>query len=508
VSRSTMPNSNPADEPDQTYRDAVIAAMGHRLAAAGPRTRQRLLDRQIAPEDTPRDATKEVSTVDWWPSLMSRADDDGWEVPAPDHQLFGFIPPWRDCVTAARRFALLGTAASCGFAVVLLGLSHHVGAPRHRTANGAARAAEEASLDVTSQPVILASATAPDPSGTAGAVPPATQAAPPVVAPVTPAFEATPGGTIAGTIAGTTAKTTAETTPGMTTPSETGGDGRGAAVSASTVPPPDMSAPPSAPAVSNVAVVAEAVVAPPVGAGPVAPRPVIPQAVGNQAVPPPPDSTRATVAPAAPPPASPRTPLHIAAAPSPDHGPDASVSTPPKPVHVNAAAGARPAGRGEIQPENVPRPTTQHPASPWAHPHPWRPEHAAPVLLAHAAPKPHERPAEHVDFDVPRWLAAHNPPRPRVIVMSEPAHFLTQPPERMVAQAPGPAQAPAAPAQPQPAPQRAPVVVASSAYGTAPFGWPAYRPNYGGYYGPPQGSYYPPPSGGYYGGYYGGGAPY
>jgi hypothetical protein len=224
-------------------------------------------------------------------------------------------------------------------------------------------------------------------------------------------------------------------------------------------------------------------------------------------------SAPAAVPQAVAPPAPAHIPSPIAAAASPDRAAGPSVPVFRKSPHLNTTSGTGAAAKDQVQPENAQRPTTQHAPSPWLHPRPWRPGHTAPVLLARAELKSHERPPEQTDFDVPRWLAEHNPPHPRVVVMSEPPHYLTQPPEKTVAQAaPPPASAPAQAApHEQPAPQHAPVVVASSAYGTAPFGWPAYRPNYGGYYGPPQGSYYPsyypPPYGGYYGGGYGAGAP-
>jgi len=466
-----MSDGNPPSEFDPTYRGAVIAAMGHRLAAAGPRTRQRLLDRQGVPDDTQRydtkrddtqrDGAKEVSTVDWWPSLMSREEAETWDASAPQHSLFGSLPPWQECVTAARRFAMLGTAASCGFAVVLLGLSQHVGAPRHTAANGAAHAAAQASLEVTPPPVLLASATVNDPSPSVGTAQPAS----------------------------TTALVAADTT-------------------ARTISPPLVTAPPAAlapsPAVNPTRLSSNAAVA----AQPVVAQPMLPERAEPQT-----GSPVQVSAPAAAPnsvaePAPARIASPVVVAGSPDHTIGAPVPVPATSPHVKAAGGTVPAGRGEVQPVSAPRPATEHGGpSPWLHQRPWRPGHAAPVLLAHAAPKSHERPPARVEFDVPRWLAQHNPPHPRVVVMSDPPHFLTQPPDHLVAPAPAaPSQAVAA--QEQPAPQHQPVVVASSAYGSAPFGWPANRPNYGGYYGPPQGSYYPsyypPPSGGYYGG----GAPY
>jgi len=72
----------PPPETPEAARAAAIAAMGYRLAAAGPRTRRRLLDRQVEPED-------------------------------PAEVIFTISP------AMLRRLAVLGTAAACSFGLVL-----------------------------------------------------------------------------------------------------------------------------------------------------------------------------------------------------------------------------------------------------------------------------------------------------------------------------------------------------------------------------------------------------
>jgi len=79
------PNSTPSDA-DETARAAAIAAMGYRLAAAGPRTRQRLLHRQVE-EEVPEESFSISSAM-------------------------------------LRRLAVIGAAGACSFGLVLAAQGH------------------------------------------------------------------------------------------------------------------------------------------------------------------------------------------------------------------------------------------------------------------------------------------------------------------------------------------------------------------------------------------------
>jgi hypothetical protein len=93
---------------DEAARAAAISAMGIRLAAAGPRTRQRLRDRQVWGDDSAARWSYPESGDAYRPREIA-------EAPAPWS--------WRDVVTAARRSTLLASAAACGFGLVLIGLN-------------------------------------------------------------------------------------------------------------------------------------------------------------------------------------------------------------------------------------------------------------------------------------------------------------------------------------------------------------------------------------------------
>jgi hypothetical protein len=120
----------PAQDTDR--RSAAIAAMGYRLAAAGPRTRQRLIEREtVAPlAPGPLRAETPIATpppiTEPMPALASW-DDAWWEQRlATDAELGivrraekrGRFPIWRAA-------ALLASAA-CGFSLVLFGQSLHL----------------------------------------------------------------------------------------------------------------------------------------------------------------------------------------------------------------------------------------------------------------------------------------------------------------------------------------------------------------------------------------------
>jgi hypothetical protein len=150
-----------ASDTDETTRAAAIAAMGYRLAAAGPRTRQRLLDRQ--------------------------ADDDMPE------ESFSISP------AMLRRLAVIGAAGACSFGLVL--------AAQGRNWNFLPNAGPEATiiaradqprasappivLSLTAPPALTVAATAEDhPQQLAAAEPPAAPKTP--VVPKTPVHSAIP----------------------------------------------------------------------------------------------------------------------------------------------------------------------------------------------------------------------------------------------------------------------------------------------------------------------------
>jgi hypothetical protein len=101
-------------------RAAAIAAMGHRLAAAGPRTRQRARSRAAAPThqaDPPAAAASDPRGVD------TRDDILAWIDP-PARAPLSARPrtPMQPHVAALWRGALLGAAALCGFGLVIVAL--------------------------------------------------------------------------------------------------------------------------------------------------------------------------------------------------------------------------------------------------------------------------------------------------------------------------------------------------------------------------------------------------
>lgn len=154
------PTSTPSDT-DETARAAAIAAMGYRLAAAGPRTRQRLLDRQ--------------------------ADDDMPE------ESFSISP------AMLRRLAVIGAAGACSFGLVLAaqGRNWNFLPPAGPEATIIAQAEQARAsappmlLPLTAPPTLTVAATAEDhPQQLAAAEPPAAAKMP--VAPRTPVHSAIP----------------------------------------------------------------------------------------------------------------------------------------------------------------------------------------------------------------------------------------------------------------------------------------------------------------------------
>jgi hypothetical protein len=116
---------------DEVDRSAAIAAMGYRLAAAGPRTRQRLLDRQWAQEQYEQEDWDGYRASD----MQHGAQDQGEA--AGQYALSVDLPhdqgPRLSVRTIIQRSAVIGVMAACGFGVVLFGYGRE-GAHVHRKA--------------------------------------------------------------------------------------------------------------------------------------------------------------------------------------------------------------------------------------------------------------------------------------------------------------------------------------------------------------------------------------
>ena len=123
--------------PDESARAAAIAAMGRRLATAGLRTRQCLIDLQLAQADAYR--VRPDSACDFTARQLPAACE-------PDLDSI----PWSGYFAAIRRFGFLGSAAACGFGLVLLGESLPKG-PAYHEARSGADAVQEAELQTAAQ---------------------------------------------------------------------------------------------------------------------------------------------------------------------------------------------------------------------------------------------------------------------------------------------------------------------------------------------------------------------
>ncbi len=111
---SAPANAAPLTRQEQAERAAALAAMGYRLAAAGPRTRQRLISRETPRE--PEDAPPEIDPV-WAPKAVRPLAQTREPAMEPLRASSGQI------ARHVRRVAILGVSASCGFAVVLMAQS-------------------------------------------------------------------------------------------------------------------------------------------------------------------------------------------------------------------------------------------------------------------------------------------------------------------------------------------------------------------------------------------------
>ncbi len=130
------------DRPEPAPLRPRIAGMGYRLAAAGPRTRQRLVDRESAfpPPDEVRYAIPLASILP--------QHDTPWPAPideTPDEPLARLslrkrgLPPWRSLA--------LATAALCGFSLVIFAQTLHLDRKAHLTAQASHSAPADAALE-------------------------------------------------------------------------------------------------------------------------------------------------------------------------------------------------------------------------------------------------------------------------------------------------------------------------------------------------------------------------
>jgi hypothetical protein len=113
-------------------RNAAIAAMGQRLAAAGLRMRRRNIVRDHVEQAAARDLPSATPANDedrtpFPPHIWVDRDLAEWaaRVP-PERDMEQVAPHWRDYLGTARQVATLGATGACGFALVIFAL--HVGA--------------------------------------------------------------------------------------------------------------------------------------------------------------------------------------------------------------------------------------------------------------------------------------------------------------------------------------------------------------------------------------------
>jgi hypothetical protein len=121
-SRKRIDTMRPQNTELETHRRSeAIAAMGYRLAAAGPRTRQRLIERETAAPAPPETQINEpLPTLASW-------DDALWEKRlAADEQLGMARLSARQSRFPIWRAAALLASAVCGFSLVLFGQSLHL----------------------------------------------------------------------------------------------------------------------------------------------------------------------------------------------------------------------------------------------------------------------------------------------------------------------------------------------------------------------------------------------
>jgi hypothetical protein len=200
---------------DPARRAEAISAMGYRLAAAGPRTRQRLLERDAGAADT-----GEPQAAWLPPGLAGGETPSAWD--SEDEEIEPGLARLSTEHKGSRvwRAAAVLASAACGFALVLYGQTFHVSRPQKLLASVASKpaspvpaqpapstpqaataqppvaaAAQQSPAQVSPQPSMQAAAAAPVPDAVA---PPAPAAAAPAIPSPTqrassPALGAAPG---------------------------------------------------------------------------------------------------------------------------------------------------------------------------------------------------------------------------------------------------------------------------------------------------------------------------
>jgi hypothetical protein len=173
--------------------------MGYRLASAGPRTRQRLLDRETATHDR-------EPVVAGLPVSMDAAEDrlpalSAWDDAAWDRRISGEPEPALARLSVERtgfpvwRAAALLASAACGFSLVLWGQSLHGDHTlRHSAARGGKALVVADSGPPAAAPVAQTMAPVPPapPADTLSALPPLAKPATEVAAAATPSVVVPP----------------------------------------------------------------------------------------------------------------------------------------------------------------------------------------------------------------------------------------------------------------------------------------------------------------------------
>jgi hypothetical protein len=168
-------------------RNAAIAAMGQRLAAAGLRMRQR----NVARDDTDRSAAHAAPVAapadyedrtPFAPDIWVDRDLAEWaaRVP-PERDVEQYAPHWRDYLGTVRQVATLGVTGACGFALVIFAL--RVGAlPRDARPVGPVQSIPSVSRAVPAQQIQTADTGTAPLAANSAAVAPAPAVAPRQVA--------------------------------------------------------------------------------------------------------------------------------------------------------------------------------------------------------------------------------------------------------------------------------------------------------------------------------------
>lgn len=218
-----------SEDREEADRSAAIAAMGYRLAAAGPRTRQRLLDRQHAQEQYEQEDWDGYRPSDALADSHEYDEAQGqYSLPFDCQPRAEQVPPL-SARTIATRSAVIGIMAACGFGVVLVGYGREGVHVHHKAAHAdiseaAAEVQPQAPAEAPGEPPVVTATirqaaliqpaipeTAPLADPPAAVVPAQAEAAPPLHD--TMADDATPARLDAKPAAGRPALRKQETPP-------------------------------------------------------------------------------------------------------------------------------------------------------------------------------------------------------------------------------------------------------------------------------------------------------